>query len=541
MMDFFSFAIPKKITDWEPEGLLKIQVDVHDSFREKQKVWEMSAKLEASDVHFHDPSFAVAGESLQPILTLKGTFYPSFDDIEFAATFDLSQGESLWKDFYINWSEMPIQGTFGGRFHVSQKKLTDLSIRTTIPEFGRMTAEGGLDLQEPRSANFKIVASALQLAPLYTFINQKRAGSQTQIILKGEAESQIDAKIEKNTFSIQGNLNIKDASWIDENKNLAIQGLEATIPLHYEQYTPSIKDEIAPPKKGYLTFQKFRTSLMDLSSIKFDISSKKNGYTVRPFELEIFGSKAEVGETSVEYGFNPLHFKALSSLSFMRGDLSKFPLTSQDFQLEGTLSVDLPLIEVSPEHLSAEGRSKAGVFGGNIAVKNIQVSQPFSKNRTISCDVKLSGLDLEKLTDSIPFGRVTGIINGEIQGLALSYGQPERFNILIESERRKGIPQRFSLKATNDLAILGTGEKTPFSPQSGWTRFVKEFRYRKIGIACSLKNDIFSLRGTIHSKGIEYLVRGSGLFAINVVNKQVRNQIQFKDMLSRLKRIGESK
>jgi hypothetical protein len=225
----------------------------------------------------------------------------------------------------------------------------------------------------------------------------------------------------------------------------------------------------------------------------------------------------------------------------MEGDLSKLPLTSQDFQLKGSLSVDLPVVEISPNHLSTEGRSEAGAFGGNISIENIQVNQPFSKNRTISCDVKLSGLDLEKLTDSIPFGRVTGIINGEIQGLALSYGQPERFNILIESEKRKGIPQRFSLKATNDLAILGTGEKTPFSPQSGWTRFVKEFRYKKIGIACSLKNDIFSLRGTIHGKGIEYLVKGSGLFAINVVNKQVRNQIQFKDMLSRLKRIGESK
>jgi hypothetical protein len=155
--------------------------------------------------------------------------------------------------------------------------------------------------------------------------------------------------------------------------------------------------------------------------------------------------------------------------------------------------------------------------------------------------VKLSGINLEKITDSIPFGRVTGIINGEIQGLALSYGQPESFSIQIESEKRKGVAQRFSLKATNDLAILGTGEKTPFSPQSGWTRIIKEFRYKKIGMACTLKNDIFSLRGTIHDKGIEYLVKGSGLFAINVVNKQTRNQIQFKDMLNRLKRIGESK
>ncbi len=541
LMDFFSFAIPKKVIDWEPDGWLKIQIKANDSFREKQKVWEMSAKLEAFDVQFHDPSFTVAGESLRPTLTLEGTFNPNLNDIGFAAMIELSEGESLWKDFYINWSKMPILGTFGGRFHVSQKKLSDLSIGVTIPEFGKMTAKGSLDFQETRSASLKIVTSAIQLAPLYSFINQKSSRGQEKAIFKGEADSQINVKIDKNTFSIHGHLKVKNASWIDENKNLSVQGLEATIPLHYEKNSTGVKDEITSPKKGYLTFQKFHSSYLDLSPIKLDISSEKNGCSIQPFQLEIFGSKAEVGETSIEYGFNPLYFKALTSFSWMEGDLSKLPLTSQDFQLKGSLSVDLPVIEVSPDNLSAEGRSKAGVFGGNIAVENIQVNQPFSKNRTISCDLKLSGLDLEKLTDSIPFGRVTGIINGEIQGLALSYGQPERFNILIESKKRKGIPQRFSLKATNDLAILGTGEKTPFSAQSGWTRFVKEFRYEKIGIACSLKNDIFSLRGTIHGKGIEYLVKGSGLFAINVVNKQVRNQIQFKDMLSRLKRIGESK
>ncbi|UCE41860.1 MAG: hypothetical protein JSV17_02425 [Candidatus Aminicenantes bacterium] len=541
LMDFFSFTIPQKVIDWEPDGWLKFKVKAHNSFREKQKVWEMSARLEADDVNFHDPSFTVAGESLHPNLSLEGTFYQSLNDIVFKGRVELTQGESLWKDFYINWSKMPILGTFSGRFNASQGKLTDLSVGATIPEFGRIAAEGRLDLQEPRSSDLKIMASTFQLAPLYTFITQKGAVSQTQVKLKGEAECQIDAKIDENAFSIFGYLKIKDASWIEEEKNLVVQGIEATIPLHYEQNALRTKDESAPPERGHLSFESFRSSYLDLSPIKLDISSKKNGYFIQPFKLEIFGSEAEVGETSIMYGFNPSHFKALTSFSWKVEDLSQLPLTSQDFQLEGTLSVDLPLVEVSPEHLSTEGQGEAGVFGGNIALENIQVHQPFSKNRTVSCDVRLTGLDLEKITDSIPFGRVTGILNGEIQDLALSYGQPESFSISIESERRKGVPQRFSLKATNDLAILGTGEKTPFSPQSGWTRIVKEFRYKKIGIACSLKNDIFSLRGTIHRKGIEYLVKGSGLFAINVVNKQVRNQIQFKDMLNRLKRIGESK
>jgi len=541
LMDFFSFAIPHKVKEWEPDGWLNIQIKANNSIREKQKVWDVSSKLEAFDVQFHDPSFAVAGESLQPSLTLEATFDHALDNIAFAAKMDLSQGESLYKDFYVNWSKMPILGTISGRFHVSQKKLTDLSIGATIPEFGRITANGRLGLQEPRSADLNVVASALQLASLYSFISQKRAVNQTQVKLKGEAESQFDAKIDKNAFSIVGYLKVKDASWSDDDTNLAVQGIEAYIPLHYVQNTRNTKNETAPQEKGYLTFQKFHSSNLDLLPLKLDISSIRNGYSIQPFELDIFGIKADVGETLVEYGFNPSNFRALTSFSWKEGDLSQLPLSSRDFRLKGILSVDLPQVEISPDLITTEGQGEADAFGGKIDIENIQVNQPFAKNRTISCDVKLSGLDLEKITDSIPFGRVTGIINGEIQDLALSYGQPERFNIHIESEKRKGVLQRFSLKATNDLAILGTGEKTPFSPQSGWTRLVKNFRYGKIGIACSLKNDMFTLRGTIQGKGDEYLVKGSGLFAINVVNKQTRNQIQFKDMLSRIKRIGESK
>ncbi len=541
LKDFFSFAIPPTINDWEPDGRLNIQIEAHDSFRNKQKIWEVSAELEASDVSFHAPSYTVAGESLQPNLTLEGTFDRTFNDIPFAAKIELFQGESLWKDFYMDWSQMPLRVTLSGHYQLPRKKLADISLEGIIPEYGRITAEGELDLHDPPTADLNVIASAIQLAPVFSFFNQRGAASQTQMEIKGRAEGQIEVKTDKNAFSAIGFFSIKDASLASDEKNLSLQGIEAHLPVNFEQNSKHTEDDSSSQGKGFLNFQRIHTASLDLSSLMLDIKSQRNGYSIEPFELEIFGQNAEVGGISIEYGFNPLKIKAQTSFSWKDGDLSRLPFSSQDFRLKGTLALELPRVTISLDHVYTEGQAQANAYGGNITIKNIQVEQPLSKNRTISCDVKLSGLDLEKITDAIPFGRVTGIINGEIQGLSLSYGQPERFNIHIESERRKGIPQRFSLKATNDLAILGTGEKTPFSPQSGWTRFVKDFRYNKIGIACSLKNDIFSLQGTIRKKGVEYLVKGSGLFAINVVNKQARNQIQFKDMLNRLKRIGQSK
>ena len=51
---------------------------------------------------------------------------------------------------------------------------------------------------------------------------------------------------------------------------------------------------------------------------------------------------------------------------------------------------------------------------------------------------------------------------------------------------------------------------------------------------------MFTLSGTIKEKGVEYLVKRSWLFGVGVVNKKPRNRIRFKDMMDRLKRIGQS-
>ncbi|NOR15583.1 MAG: hypothetical protein GQ544_07765 [Candidatus Aminicenantes bacterium] len=124
--------------------------------------------------------------------------------------------------------------------------------------------------------------------------------------------------------------------------------------------------------------------------------------------------------------------------------------------------------------------------------------------------------------------------------MAISYGQAESFSLSLESEKRKGIPQKFSTAAIKDLEILGTGGSTSMSSAKLLSRFISEFRYSKIGIFCSLKNDVFTLQGTIKENGTEYLVKNAWIFGISVINRKPQNQISFKDMVSRIKRIHQS-
>jgi hypothetical protein len=53
-----------------------------------------------------------------------------------------------------------------------------------------------------------------------------------------------------------------------------------------------------------------------------------------------------------------------------------------------------------------------------------------------------------------------------------------------------------------------------------------------------LTNDQFSVNGTIHEGGTEYLVRRGFLRGVDVVNRNPENVISFKDMQERVGRLA---
>jgi hypothetical protein len=121
--------------------------------------------------------------------------------------------------------------------------------------------------------------------------------------------------------------------------------------------------------------------------------------------------------------------------------------------------------------------------------------------------------------------------------LEIAYGQPQKFDLLLETVKTKGVPQRISVKALDNIARIGGGQ-SPFVGLAGsFAMFFKEFPYKKIGLRASLENDVFKVNGTIKEGGNEYLVKRGGFSGVNVVNQNPDNRISFKDMVKRVKRI----
>ena len=153
----------------------------------------------------------------------------------------------------------------------------------------------------------------------------------------------------------------------------------------------------------------------------------------------------------------------------------------------------------------------------------------------------LKNLSLEEPTSGTPFGKIEGLLKGQINNLEIAYGQPQRFDLLLETVRQKGVSQKISVKAVENIAQIGGGQSPFLGLAGGFAYFFKEFPYKKIGVRASLENDVFRINGTVMEGGKEYLVKRGRFSGVDIVNQNPDNRISFRDMVKRMKRVTAGK
>ncbi|HIJ20193.1 MAG TPA: hypothetical protein HPP58_04015 [Deltaproteobacteria bacterium] len=209
--------------------------------------------------------------------------------------------------------------------------------------------------------------------------------------------------------------------------------------------------------------------------------------------------------------------------------------------IQGSISGMVEPIHLEKGHLSTGGAVIAQVFGGEIILSHAGASGLFGSAPVFKLNAMLKDLALLKLTSGTSFGEIEGVLNGSAENIEISNGQLQRFNLLLETTKEKGVSQKISVKAVDNIASLGGGQ-SPFVGVAGmFMSFFKEFPYEKIGIRATLENDVFRINGTIRDGEKEYLIKRGFLSGVDVINQNRDNVVSFKDMLKRIKRISASK
>ncbi len=534
---FFSARLPKELEGWEADSDCDFEVEVQDSPQIKS-AWDLSVGLNLSQGKFQNAASTIAGEAVQAAIALKGRYDPSQKTVFFRGDFSMPRGESLWKDLYVDWNKYPVKARFSGNYGISSGRLGEVSLDVSVANLGEIHAQGVIGSQMPPSAALRTRAR-ISLDSLFAFLSKGRASNQSQVEMGGELSADLEVEKKGESFSANGILGIKDGKIGNRASGLVIKGLEAALPFCLREKKGEGGEGVPPfRERGYFRAGEFETPLFKINPLELIIQGEENAFRVEPFSFGFLGGVVEIGKTYLALEPGRLSFKGDSSLRLKEIDISQLPLQSKELHLQGLARAELSRIEIDPQSLIAQGEGSIDIFGGRVSIRNVSVTRPFSPERTYGADLDLKDIDLEKLTGSVPFGKVTGILEGEIRNLKISYGQPEGFDLRLDSLKRKGVSQKFSLKAVNSMSILSSGEKAGVPSSTWWLRFVSSFGYSRIGIRSILKNDMFTLRGTIVEKGVQYLVRRSRFFGIDVINRQPEKGISFRDMIERLKKVG---
>ncbi len=528
--------VPPALAGWDLAGTADLSLSARRPAGARAG-WAASGALSLSGARFNDPSFTVAGEGLDPVVTFEAARSADSPAVSFTGGLALRQGESLWKAVYVSWSQHPLALTFGGRYDPVTGAVDGLTARADLSTIGAVDVAGSAVTLPAPSFDLRTDAR-LSLGPLYSLYTQAGVSEESRMKLEGALGASLRLRRTGGALSAEGRITLAGANVENPGSKTLFIGLSADVPVRYESAPPASDGPL--PEKGFLRLDEFQSPALTLRSVEIGLRSGVNALGLEPLSLELFGGRLELGRTTFRLDPASGAIHGLGSLALRELDIARFPVASPQFKLTGKVRAEFPVLDIGTDRVGVSGRGEADVFGGKVVLRDFAVTDPFTRGRSVSLNVDLVDLDLKKLTDEVPFGEVTGIVRGEIRDLVISYMQPERFTFRLESVPRKGVPQTFSLKAVDNLTVLSSGQQTSSGTGGFWMRFIRGFRYEKLGLVSTLRNDTFTLNGTIREGGIEYLVKKPALFGISVVNREPGKVISFKEMTNRLKRVGQS-
>jgi len=314
------------------------------------------------------------------------------------------------------------------------------------------------------------------------------------------------------------------------NRSFTLSGLHGNLPIILQSGT--LPEPGAPQHNGHLSWDGLSAPLIPVAAGNMEILAGVNSWRLtRPLEIIVAGGRARL--SSLRGSWHNFIPEGEAALSITDVDLYQVSRAFEWPELDGLLSASLDGIRFSEKEITSSGAASAQAFGGTLRLQNLKVIKPLSRYPTYHADIDFRDIDLHALTHTFAFGEINGVASGHVHKLRLFDGLPSAFEASFETAESGN--RNISVKAIRNLNTLSQGGLSAALSQ-GVYQFIDFYRYRKIGMICSLHNDAFYLRGTAKTDSDQYLVDG-GLFPPRIDVIISSPAISFKEMMRRLKRI----
>ena len=477
---------------------------------------QLAAELQAKDFNFSEPGGRYASEKLsaEARLSLQGNGRVQF-------TLATQGGQAYAEPLFLDFDALPLK--LDALLQKNAKGWALEHSSSVHGKAGSIEASGQLDAAfKPLELNARLRAQ--DLAPLVTTAVQPfLIGSKLEGL---SASGRADAKLSVHEAGVQDLSATLDAVGFKADK-LGLTLNEITGDLHWSATQ-------AAASRLKWSGGAVKQIALGASAIRFRAQGKD-------FEL-LESWRQPLLEGALKIERFALHELGQAQLNAdFQGELEPINLAALCKSLgwpefSGTLGGRLPGLSVRDDVWTIDGALEAQAFDGNLRVSKLQAIQPFGVLPRLLADLSIRRLDLERLTRTFSFGRITGRLDGEVKNLRLLNWSPVAFDGRLYSTPDDDSQHRISQRAIDNISALGGGP-TGFLSRGVMSVF-EDFAYDRLGISCVLRDGVCQMDG-VEAAGSDsgvpayYLVKGAWLPRIDVVGYAQR--VSWTSLLSQLK------
>ncbi len=465
---------------------------------------ELQLQLGFRDLAFDSPDGRFAGDSLAI-------------DLDVGATTDrlssprvagrVRSGELLIDDFYRNFSDGPLDFSFVAVAGTNPWRVRDLR----VTDGGALDIEGSatLDPEDGFSVSgIEINRLSLRFPGAYDRYVEPVLAPMTLDGLEVTGMLRWSGAWTDGVFQ-SGDLGIEDLSVVDTRRNrFALTGLQARMRPGDHAFDSS------------LAWRGLLVGKINLGSGEAALDSEPGAFAItRPLKLDVLGGSLDLHELKVLLpGAGP----------GARGEPDiRLRLDLQDLDMErltdafgwpsfsGRISGRIPGVKLEDGILELEGKILVDVFDGVISLDDLRIERPFGVLPSLAVNVEAQNLDLELLTGTFSFGRISGRVDGYVRELRMLDWKPVAFDAWLGTPESQSGSKGISRRAVNHLTTLGGGSATT-ALTSPLLKLFNNFSYKKLGFGCRMQNNVCEVRGVSEDEVSVLIMEGAGVPKITI-------------------------
>jgi hypothetical protein len=502
-----------------------------------------NSKFGLTGFDFQNSDSSTIGEKITLIGIIDGSLDPTRSVVTTNSTLRVTGGEILFDRFYFDLNKNTVLSSVKGTYDIQKRSLQVSNLNLGLKDLINIRAKGNYNLhKDAPDIQLSIDIPRTRIEPVFQHFIMEPFKTEKPILSSLELGGSFSTKLtmtRKGTDKlVVGHYLWHEGELASKKNGFSLEGIQLNLPIWYQTNTSEAE---ASDLKGDLSIQTMALPLLPEQFLKIPLNAGPNRLSVKsPTILRADAGEIRLGPVTGSGLFSSSP-TIETSLTLSDVELGPFLSNFWSRSIQGTLNGTLTPIQYGGDAFSSKGGLKIKAFGGDIVLSDFGASGLFSSTPLFKLNAQVNDLLLDLLTRDTSFGRIEGILTGHILDLEIAHKQPQKFDLLLETVKKKGVKQRISIMAVDNIARIGGGQ-SPFMGFAGViTSFFKEFPYKKIGVAATLDNDIFRIRGTIKEDGKEFLVKRGGLSGVNVINQNPDNRIRFQDMVKRVKRITADK